>query len=299
MFEIRFHGRGGQGAVMAAQTLAEAAVIEGWHANAFPYFGAERRGAPVMAFARIDDRKISIKSQVYEPDLLVILDETLLDIEPVARGLKADGKAVVNTGKAPQEIDLGLEVDCVTVDATNIAMEFLKAPIVNTAILGGVAKVCDLVSIDSMREAIGNRFGDKFGETAARANVGAAVNAYEQAIVGRCQGLRPLVARSEWLPEWRDIPLGTTLAAGSEKGVAIGPGGAIQNLTGSWRTRTPHYDRDKCVRCLRCWFSCPDACIKREEDDHVSWELDYCKGCGICAQVCPAKAIDMVKGATR
>ena len=284
---------------MAAQTLAEAAVIEGRHAQAFPYFGAERRGAPVMAFTRIDDRKISIKSQVYEPDLLVILDETLLDIEPVARGLKVDGKAVVNTGKTPQEIDLGIEVDCTTVDATNIAMEYLKAPIVNTAILGGVAKVCDRASIDSMREAIGNRFGEKFGEIAARANVGAAVSAYEQAKVGRCQGRRPLMTRKEWLPGWRDIPLGTTLAVGSADGVALGPGGALQNLTGSWRVQTPRYDQDECVRCLRCWFSCPEGCIKRGEDDYVRWDLDYCKGCGICAQVCPAKAIEMVKGGAR
>ena len=96
---------------MAAQALAEAAVIEGRHANAFPFFGAERRGAPVMAFARIDDRKISIKSQVYEPDLLVVLDESLLDIEPVARGLRHDGRAVINTRKLPVEIDLGVEVE--------------------------------------------------------------------------------------------------------------------------------------------------------------------------------------------
>ena len=194
MYEVRFHGRGGQGAVMAAQTLAEAAVIEGRHAHAFPFFGAERRGAPVMAFARIDEEKISIKSQVYEPDLLVVLDESLLDIEPVAKGLKPDGKAVINTRKLPTELDLGLEVECATVNATAIALEFLKAPIVNTAILGAMVRMTDLVSMDSMRQAIENRFGDKFGEAAARANVAAAASAFQQAIVGRCKGKRPLVA---------------------------------------------------------------------------------------------------------
>ena len=135
MYEIRFHGRGGQGAVMAAQTLAEAAVLEGWHAQAFPYFGAERRGAPVRAFARIDKKKIGDKEQIYRPDMVILLDEHLPDIEPVAEGLKLGGKAVINTPLAPEEYDLGIVVDCVTVDATAIAYEKLKAPIVNTSIL--------------------------------------------------------------------------------------------------------------------------------------------------------------------
>ena len=284
---------------MAAQTLAEAAVIEGRHAQAFPYFGAERRGAPVMAFARIADRKISIKSQVYEPDLLVVLDESLLDIEPVARGLKPGGKAVINTRKLPTEIDLGMEVECATVPATSIAMEYLKVPIVNTAILGAVAMVCDLFSMGSMQQAIENRFGGKFGEAAARANAAAAAAAYSQTLRGRCKGNRPFVPRRVWLPDWRDIPIGNTLGEGVKDGVTVGPGGAKQNLTGSWRVQTPRYDKEKCVRCLRCWFSCPEGCIKREEDEYVRWDLNYCKGCGICAQVCPVKAIDMMKGGSR
>src|SRR5659263_636823 len=96
MFEVRFHGRGGQGAVMAAQTLAEAAVNEGNYAVAFP-FGAERRGAPVLAFTRIDEKKIYSKTQVYAPDCVVVLDDSLLDTIDVVSGLKPDGIVIINS----------------------------------------------------------------------------------------------------------------------------------------------------------------------------------------------------------
>jgi 2-oxoacid:acceptor oxidoreductase gamma subunit (pyruvate/2-ketoisovalerate family) len=144
MYEIRFHGRGGQGAVMAAQTLAEAAVLVTM--LRLSYFGAERRGAPVKAFTRIDSKRIGLKSQIYNPDMLVILDGGLPDIEPIADGLRQDGKAVININVPPEEYDLGISVECVTVDATTIAYEKLKAPIVNTSILGAIARADDVVS---------------------------------------------------------------------------------------------------------------------------------------------------------
>jgi len=168
MYEIRFHGRGGQGAVMAAQTIAEAAILEGKQAQAFPFFGAERRGAPVMAFARIDDKRICDRTQVSEPDMLVVMDESLLEIEPVAAGLKKGGCAVVNSALAPSEIDLGVVARCVSVDATSIALEMLKAPIVNTSILGAMARADDFVKLESIQQAIMNRFGEKLGEKDVR-----------------------------------------------------------------------------------------------------------------------------------
>jgi pyruvate ferredoxin oxidoreductase gamma subunit len=297
MFEVRFHGRGGQGAVMAAQTFAEAAVLEGHHAQAFPYFGAERRGAPVRAFARVDDKRITIKSQIYEPDMLVIMDESLLDIDPVADGLKSTGSVVMNTVKAPQDVDIGVVVRCATVDAIPIALETIKAPIVNTAILGSVAKICDLVTLDSIKKSINDRFGEKLGEQAARMNSLAAEMAYARTVVGICKGDRAIVRPKAWLPTWQQLPQGTALGEDTLSGVSIGPGGSLGNYTGTWRTITPKYDREKCVRCLRCWFCCPEGCIKRLEDDHVKWDYRYCKGCGICANICPADAIHMVKGA--
>jgi pyruvate ferredoxin oxidoreductase gamma subunit len=281
---------------MAAQTLAEAAILGGHHAQAFPYFGAERRGAPVRAFARIDDKRISLRSQIYEPDMVVLLDETLLDIDPVVDGLRSDGTAVVNTRKAPSELDIGISVRCATVDATSVAIEALKAPVVNTAMLGAVAKVLDLVTLEDIKTAIADRFGEKLGQMAADANVLAAQLAYDGTKEGRCLGERPIVHRRMWLPNWDELPTGVVLEPEHVDGVSIGPGSSIQNMTGTWRTSSPKYDREKCIRCLRCWFSCPDVCIKRLEDDHVRWDYRYCKGCGICAEVCPVDAIEMVKG---
>lgn len=291
MYEIRFHGRGGQGAVMAAQTIAEAAILEGKQAQAFPFFGAERRGAPVMAFARIDDRRICDRTQVSEPDMLVVMDESLLDIEPVAAGLKRGGCAVVNSALEPAQIDLGVEARCISVDATSIALELLRAPIVNTAILGAMARAEPIVSLGSVQQAIMNRFGEKLGEKAGRINADAAKAAFERSQEGVCRGERKVQKRNLWLPTWQETPPGVALPKGTRAGMAVGPGSMSQNKTGSWGVSYPVYDQGKCIKCQRCWFICPEGCIRRAEDDSLTFDLDYCKGCGVCAKVCPKEAI--------
>lgn len=293
MYEIRFHGRGGQGAVMAAQTIAEAAILEGKHAQAFPFFGAERRGAPVMAFARIDDKRICDRTQVSEPDMLVIMDESLLEIEPVAVGLKDGGCAVVNSRLEPCDLDLGVVTRCISVDATSIALEMLKAPIVNTSILGAMARADDFVSLGSIEKAIMNRFGEKLGEKAGRINSEAARAAFERSREGMCKGERNVLKRNIWLPTWQETPPGVALSKGTKAGISVGPGSMSQNLTGSWGVSEPIYDQGKCVRCQRCWFICPEGCVVRKEDDSLHFDLRYCKGCGLCAKVCPKEAIVM------
>ncbi|MDW5561809.1 MAG: 2-oxoacid:acceptor oxidoreductase family protein [Methanomassiliicoccus sp.] len=299
MYEIRFHGRGGQGAVMAAQTLADAAVRIGFQAQAFPYFGAERRGAPVEAYARIDTAKIRTKSQVYRPHLVVIMDASLLELEGPASGLRPDGKVVMNVAQRPEELDLGAGVDaeCGTVDASSIALETLKMPVVNTAMLGAVAKVWNVVPLDAILEAIEDRFGGKLGRRAGMLNAEAARRAYEATVVGRTQGKREYVQPKRWLPVWDEIPIGVSLRKTAHVEEEVGPATTYQHHTGRWKWSTPLYKKDKCIRCLRCWWSCPDAAIVRQDDDYMRWDLEYCKGCGICADICPVEAIDMLQGA--
>ena len=181
--EIRIHGRGGQGGVTAAELIARAAYKEGKWVQAFPYFGAERRGAPVKAFARISDNPILIRSQIYNPDYVIVLDESLLDVANVTEGLKKNGIIIINTRKKPSEIDLaGYRV--ATVDATGIALELgllvAGLPVVNTAMVGAFAKATGEIRIESVIESIKEEWRGAVGEKNAKA----AVLAYERLIKG-------------------------------------------------------------------------------------------------------------------
>lgn len=175
MVEIRFHGRGGQGAVKASDILAMAAFSEGKQVQAFPFFGVERRGAPVTAFTRISDEEIRIHSYIYEPDVLVVLDPTLIGVVPITDGLKPNGKIIINTERKPETFSFPDAVNpkIYTVDCSSIALKYglgsKAAPIVNTTILGAVAKATGLVSIESIMEAIKERIPIKKEENAIAA----------------------------------------------------------------------------------------------------------------------------------
>ena len=162
MLEMRFHGRGGQGAVTSAELLAQAAIREGKHAQAFPSFGPERRGAPVQAFSRIsDDQHIRLRAEVTEPDVVIVLDPGLLQVVDVNSGLKEGGITVINTRKTPRDIRAKLSSAhrIATVDATQIARDVLGVPITNTTMLGALVKVTGVVDIDALIEPLRHRFG--------------------------------------------------------------------------------------------------------------------------------------------
>lgn len=167
MKEIRFHGRGGQGVVTAAEILSVSAFLDGKYSQAFPFFGVERRGAPVTAFSRIDDCFIRLRSQIYEPDYVVVQDASLLDVIDVVEGLKKDGKVIVNS----EQEELGLETDAeiYTVNATKIALDVLGVPIVNTSMLGAFAAVTGEVSLKSLKNAVKKRFPEKIATKNCRA----------------------------------------------------------------------------------------------------------------------------------
>ncbi len=159
MIEIRFHGRGGQGSVVASRILATSIFLDGKYSQSFPAFGVERRGAPVTAFLRADDKPIRIRTEIYEPDHIVILDSLLVDQVPLADGLKKEGIVIINSNKKPGEFsDKFKGFHVATVPAGKIAIKYhlgsSQSPIVNTAILGAVAKVLGIVSMESLIEGI-------------------------------------------------------------------------------------------------------------------------------------------------
>jgi pyruvate ferredoxin oxidoreductase gamma subunit len=173
--KVRVHGRGGQGVVTAAELLALAAFDEGRFAQAFPSFGSERTGAPVMAFCRISDRPIRLREPVLDPDALIVLDPTLLHQVDLFQGLQPGGTVLVNSSRSPVELGLddptgplaGSRV--ITVAATDLALALVRRPVPNLVMLGGFAAASGLVSLESVQAAIRERFSGALGEANAAA----------------------------------------------------------------------------------------------------------------------------------
>jgi len=167
--EIRIHGRGGQGSVTAAELLAVAAFEDGKYSQAFPAFGVERRGAPIMAFTRINEQFIRLRSQIYEPDYVIVQDATLIETVDVASGSKPSGKILINTEFSPDTFDLDTEAEVITIDATRIALDIIGRPIVNTILLGAFAGATGEIKVKSIQNAVEQRFPGKVGEKNSQA----------------------------------------------------------------------------------------------------------------------------------
>ncbi len=181
LFEIRWHGRGGQGAVTSAELVAQAAISEGRFGQAFPSFGPERRGAPVQAFVRVSTTQpIRNRAEITVPDVIVVLDPGLLPTVNVTAGLKPDGIAIINTRKTPEEIrqEFGIKQKLAIVNATKIAREVLGVPITNTTMVGALIRATGVVKLESLVDPLQHRFGKL-----ADRNFTAMKTAYEQTVI--------------------------------------------------------------------------------------------------------------------
>jgi 2-oxoacid:acceptor oxidoreductase gamma subunit (pyruvate/2-ketoisovalerate family)/2-oxoacid:acceptor oxidoreductase delta subunit (pyruvate/2-ketoisovalerate family) len=286
ILEIRWHGRGGQGVVTCAELLAKAAIAEGKYAQSAPSFGPERRGAPVAAFLRISSEPIRVRSQISNPDIVVVLDPTILTLPDVTLGIKENAIFIANTNKLLEDVKylLGVNVRLSVVDATKIALEVIKRAITNTTMMGAFVRATDIVKIDTLKEQLKERFPTNY-ET----NIKAMMRGYEELEMETDANLTVLketkVAQAAKLPLWQDLPVG----------LIVQPGSAKNYKTGSWRSLVPVTDATKCIKCGLCWIFCPDSARYRMPDGTYETNFEYCKGCGVCARECPSRCITMIE----
>lgn len=303
MREVRWHGRGGQGAKTASHILAVAMLEAGKWVQAFPEFGPERTGAPVLAYNRSDDVPIRRRSAVTQPEAVVVLDGSLIGETDVVAGLAAGGLLIINTEESEPEVRhrLGFPGRTLCVPAGAIAAS-VGPRNMNLVMLGALARAIGEPPLQALEEAIRTTLGPRLTPqelALALAAVGAGyVSA--QAETARPGSLAPVEAvrgprephGASSTPELRGyrelLPAATILAAE-----------APRMRTGGWRSGLkPRVDLARCVNCLLCWVYCPDAAIVLEGVNFVGFNYDVCKGCELCVEVCPTEAIGMVDEGT-
>ena len=283
---MRFHGRGGQGAKTASRILGDAGFNDGYFAQDFPIYGAERRGAPVTAFTRFSDEKITEKGFVFSPDVSAVMDDSLIS-DPMANpfaGLRKGGVAVVNTTKPSGSLlSTRDDVTVATVDLTGQALKILGKPILSAGIAAAVARVAG-IKREALLKAVSEELGD-IGLSAdmVAKNVEFATRVYND--------VAPLKLVTVELPTTENlVPLAVIV---SEDGIekVTNTGNSYLRHTGNWRTFRPTIDYSKCTNCMICYAYCPESAMSVGEDGRVRIDYDNCKGCMICMTECPLRAV--------
>lgn len=310
MVEIRWHGRGGQGAKSASQLLAMAQMCTGLYVQAFPEYGPERSGAPMRAYNRADVRPIRRHDGVRRPAYAVVLDPTLVGETDVAEGLAPDGLLLVNRAGGEDDIRrqtgrLGA-VWCVDGDALAARAGTRYA---NVVLLGALAAALgDLPpeAVDAaVRELMGERLGTRLEATRRGAalgyGAGRALAAGREAAVpaapvpvagGDTSGASAVAAHGVVAPA---VAARSRFRPFSLPGARVVPDVQVRPRTGGWRTGgRPRFELEKCVECLLCWSYCPDRAIRLDHGQVVGIDYDLCKGCEICVAACPTQALTMV-----
>ncbi|HXV48953.1 MAG TPA: 2-oxoacid:acceptor oxidoreductase family protein [Candidatus Binatia bacterium] len=292
MIEIRFHGRGGQGAKIASRILGQSGFLSGLYAQDFALFGAERRGAPVVSFTRLSTEPIDRRGEIERPNLVIVMDDSLL-IEAagqVFHGVEANTPIIVN---ADPQLYLGkikeLPVaNYVFIDFDQIARKSTAHAVVSAPAAAAAAKCVPAISWDPLAQAVRREICE-FGLAAdlVEKNLDAARETY---------GLAPCldlfaVGKVETVAEvsWPAVPyLGSSQFAGP---TIRRRGSATLRATGNWRTERPEIELAKCKRCFLCYLYCPEAAMRLDAENFPHVDYDHCKGCMICYEECPTEAI--------
>jgi pyruvate ferredoxin oxidoreductase gamma subunit len=292
MLRIRFHGRGGLGAKVASRILGTAAFLEGYYAQDFPLYGAERRGAPIASFTRISKEPILERGVITEPDVIIIMDETLLDdnIAYPLSGLKGGGVVFINTTHSSIEAKNKYRVTehVITLDITKISLEMLGKPILSTLSGGVVAKITG-INGEFLKKAVEKETSEiTADEELILKNVKAALYCFDAIQSVGIKTTDIVHKRTEVITIPYEPAVISSPAINSSANTPL-------RKTGNWRVFKPVWDYDICTQCMTCVVRCPDGCITVNESGFPYTDYDNCKGCMICAEECPVKAIEKVR----
>jgi pyruvate ferredoxin oxidoreductase gamma subunit len=302
MLRIRFHGRGGQGMKTASRIVGSASFWEGRYAQDSPVYGAERRGAPMVAFTRLADEPILERGLIAVPDIVVVADETLLE-DAQARplqGLTAAGRVLMNSKSPPQALRerYGLACGLAVMDASELALTHVGSMAALSVALG--AATCKLVGLSpaAMEHAVREELAALgLDDTRLAQNVGLASIAYEQlTMLPAREELGGTVSPAGTLPQPTVV---TPTYQGALRGApsVVAPANTPLRKTGNWRVWRPVIDLSRCSQCWVCFVSCPEGAIALDEGDNPHIDYDVCKGCLICVEECPTHAIHRVREA--
>lgn len=292
MIEVRFHGRGGQGAKLASRILGRCGFLCGLQVQDFALFGAERRGAPVVSFARLSREPIEQRGNIERPDLVIVMDDTLLKEAPgqIFQGVEEKTPVLVNAEPdrlAVNRTDLPA-ANFLFIDLTAIARERIGSVFVSAAAAAAAAKSIPPIQLPALDNAVRIELAD-FGLAAEliEKNVAAARAAYDRTPV------IDLASKTKFdqapAPSWQAVPyLGSAQSAGP---TIRHRGSAALRATGNWRIERPEIDLAKCKRCFICYLYCPEAAMTLDAENYPHVDYEHCKGCMICYEECPTNAI--------
>lgn len=293
MIEIRWHGRAGQGAKTVSHLLAVAALESGTWVQAFPEYGPERSGAPMLAYNRLDASPIRRRSAITHPSAVVVLDASLLKEVDVIAGLGADGLLVVNSEESSAEVRarLWFEGRLLCIPGDRLAAE-VGARHSNVVLLGALARTLGTPGLAALENAVRETMAASRFAATRSATLLALGSGYEAGAATAAAGGAPAVTRTRCvfaLPASDALPLAAVVT----------PGATRRMTTGGWRSGLkPRVDLARCVNCLLCWLACPDCAIEVASDERgvrlSGFDYGLCKGCELCVEVCPVSAIAMV-----
>lgn len=288
MPRLRFHGRGGQGVKIASRIVGTTTFFEGRYVQDFPLYGAERRGAPIAAFTRISKEPILERGVISEPDIVIVMDETLLD-DPAAMplsGIKEDGIVFINTTRTPEEAKERHKTvgRVVTLDITKIGIDMLGGAVLST-LAGGVASRLAGLGDDSLKKGVQKELTEIVTDRELiEKNIEAAIHCFN--------AIKPVEIKTNQTVQ-RGSPVFSVPfeTAGTSSPTVNTSGNTPLRKTGNWRVFRPVFEYDACSKCMICVARCPDGCIAVNEEGFPYTDYDNCKGCLICYDECPTEAI--------